>query len=80
MTHLTLVTHKVKLILKAYNYYQKTKDSKKKPVKNFKVFLKKKKKKCKKRPETDIKILLKKKKSVSIIVNLIIFLRNKSKT
>ena len=63
MTHLILVTHKVKLILKAYNYYQKTKkDSKKKPVKNFKVFLKKKKKKRKKRPENDIKILLKKKK------------------
>ena len=56
------------------NYYQNPKkNSKKKHMKDIKIFLKKKKTNGKTRPKKDIKILLKKKKkkSFSIIVNVI---------
>ena len=43
-------------------YYQRHKDSKKKHVKDIKIFLKKKNIKGEKRLEKDIKVLLKKKK------------------
>ena len=52
------------------NKYQKHKDSEKKPMKDMKIFLKKRKIKDEKRLKNDIKILLKKKKkkkSVSIV-------------
>ena len=53
-----------------YKYYKKTKkDSKKKHVKDIKIFLKEKRTKGKKRPQKDIKILLKKKKKKTSILS-----------